>query len=92
MLIRKAVRIGRMALNRIIPSLLCCRNLFYNKKHTDAEVLGRLVEYVRKNVHHLENYSSEHLLFQSGKIIWLPFKQDRGQQEIEKSNEHGATH
>jgi len=51
------------------------RNLFYNKKETDAEVLARLVEYVRKNVQHLETYSREHLLFRGGKFTWLPFKE-----------------
>lgn len=67
--------------------LLFFRNFFYNKKRTDAEVLGRMVEYVRKNVHHLETYSRDHLLFQSGKFTWLPFNEEREDQEEEEKEQ-----
>ena len=60
------------------------RNFFHNKKQTDAEVLARMVEYVRKNVQHLETYSRDHLLFQSGKFTWLPFNEEHGDREEEK--------
>ena len=62
----------------------CFRNFFHNKKQTDAEVLARMVEYVRKNVQHLETYSRDHLLFQSGKFTWLPFNEIHEDQEEEK--------
>ncbi|KAL9962713.1 hypothetical protein ACROYT_G031846 [Oculina patagonica] len=51
------------------------RNLFYNKERTDAEQLARLVEYVRKNVQHLDSVSSEQILC-DGNITWLPFKEE----------------
>lgn len=51
------------------------RNLFYNKERTDAEQLARLVEYVRKNVQHLDNISSEQILC-DGNITWLPFREE----------------
>lgn len=51
------------------------RNLFYNKERTDAEQLARLVEYVRKNVQHLDNISSEQILC-NGNITWLPFREE----------------
>lgn len=54
---------------------LVCRNLFYNKERTDAEQLARLVEYVRKNVQHLDNISSEQILC-DGNITWLPFREE----------------
>lgn len=54
---------------------LSCRNLFYNKERTDAEQLARLVEYVRKNVQHLDNISSEQILC-DGNITWLPFREE----------------
>ena len=54
---------------------LVCRNLFYNKERTDAEQLARLVEYVRKNVQHLDNISSEQIL-SDGNITWLPFREE----------------
>lgn len=60
------------------------RNFFHNKKQTDAEVLARMVEYIRKNVQHLETYSRDHLLFQSGKFTWLPFNEIHEDQEEEK--------
>ncbi|KAJ7351006.1 Ubiquinol-cytochrome-c reductase complex assembly factor 1 [Desmophyllum pertusum] len=58
------------------------RNLFSNKKHTDAEQLGRLVEYVRKNVQYLESIPGEHLLH-DGSFKWLPLKE----QEMEEAEE-----
>ena len=60
--------------------------MFYNKKGTDAEALGRLVEYVRKNVQHLETYTTDHLLYNSGKLSWLPFKEE----EEETAKEEGV--
>ena len=48
--------------------------MFYNKKSTDAEALGRLVEYVRKNVQHLETLSADDLLYGDANFSWLPFQ------------------
>lgn len=61
--------------------------MFYNKKDTDAEALGRLVEYVRKNVQHLETYTTDHLLYTSGTLSWLPFKEEEEptkEEEVDK--------
>lgn len=77
--------VGRLEKSRVqeicIPLLIVVftslpgRNLFYNKERTDAEQLARLVEYVRKNVQHLDNISSEQILC-NGNITWLPFREE----------------
>lgn len=61
------------------------RNLFHNKTRTDAEQLGRLVEYVRKNIQHLDSLPREHVL-QDGRITWLPLNE---QAEEEKKESGG---
>ena len=49
--------------------------MFHNKERTDAEQLARLVEYVRKNVQHLDSLTSEQIL-SNGHITWLPFYEE----------------
>lgn len=57
------------------------RNMFYNKKRTDAEALGRLVEYVRKNIQHLETLPADDLLYGNANFSWLPFKEEENKEE-----------
>ncbi|XP_068706087.1 ubiquinol-cytochrome-c reductase complex assembly factor 1-like [Montipora foliosa] len=57
------------------------RNMFYNKKRTDAEALGRLVEYVRKNIQHLETLPADDLLYGNANFSWLPFKDEENKEE-----------
>lgn len=60
--------------------------MFYNKKSTDAEALGRLVEYVRKNVQHLETLSADHLLYGEANFSWLPFKEEQKEKDSEMTD------
>lgn len=62
------------------------RNMFYNKKSTDAEALGRLVEYVRKNVQHLESLSADDLLYGDANFSWLPFKEEQKETDAEMTD------
>ena len=57
--------------------------MFYNKKSTDAEALGQLVEYVRKNVQHLETLSANDLLYGDANFSWLPFKEEQKETDAE---------
>jgi cytochrome b pre-mRNA-processing protein 3 len=63
---------GLLSHDRVLAASIW-RNMFHNKKNTDASNLARFVEYVRKQVLHLENIDSEKLLT-TGEIEWLPFK------------------
>ncbi|XP_065652462.1 ubiquinol-cytochrome-c reductase complex assembly factor 1 isoform X3 [Hydra vulgaris] len=47
------------------------RNLFAEKSKSDPENIALLVEYIRKQIHHLESLDSEALL-NNGEINWLP--------------------
>jgi len=53
--------------------------MVYDKRNTDARELANLVEYVRRQVQHLDNVDSEELLT-TGQVPWLPFRKDKGQQ------------
>lgn len=64
---------GLLCDDRVLATVLW-RNLFQNKNRTDAEQLGRLVEYVRKNIQHLDSLPTEHVL-QDGRITWLPLNE-----------------
>jgi len=66
---------GLLGHDRVLASALW-RNLFYNKANTDAEDLALLVEYVRKQIQHLENQSSEDMIM-TGKVDWLPLHQKK---------------
>eukprot|EP00111_Clytia_hemisphaerica_P024825 TCONS_00073200-protein len=61
---------GLLGHDRVLASALW-RNLFYNKANTDAEKLALMVEYVRKQIQHLEMQSSEDLVM-TGRVDWLP--------------------
>lgn len=60
--------------NNYLSLCLIIRNLCQNKNRTDAEQLGRLVEYVRKNIQHLDSLPTEYVL-QDGRITWLPLNE-----------------
>lgn len=64
---------GLLGHDRVLASALW-RNLFYNKAGTDAEDLALIVEYVRKQIQHLETQSSDEMVM-TGKIDWLPLHQ-----------------
>ncbi|XP_028404687.1 ubiquinol-cytochrome-c reductase complex assembly factor 1-like [Dendronephthya gigantea] len=63
---------GLLSHDRVLAASIW-RNMFHNKKNTDASNLANFVEYVRKQVLHLESIDSEKL-FITGEIEWLPFE------------------
>ena len=65
---------GLLSHDRVLAASIW-RNLFHNKKNTDASNLASFVEYVRKQVVHLESIDTEELLA-TGEIEWLPFESD----------------
>ena len=71
---------------QVLPALLCgslmtwcCsflyRNLIRHKDETDPAQLAMVVEYMRKQVQHMDQLDSEHLTT-TGKIKLLPFSYD----------------
>lgn len=75
---------GLLCDDRVLATVLW-RNLFQNKNRTDAEQLGRLVEYIRKNIQHLDSLPTEHVL-QDGRITWLPLNEQLDE-ENKKDND-----
>ncbi len=63
---------GLLSHDRVLAASVW-RNMFHNKKNTDASNLASFVEYIRKQVLHLESIDSERL-FTTGEIEWLPFE------------------
>ena len=63
---------GLLSHDRVLAASIW-RNMFQNKKSTDALNLASFVEYIRKQVLHLDGIDSEKL-FTTGKIEWLPFE------------------
>ena len=59
--------------------------MFHDKKNTDAIKLAEMVEYVRRQVRHLDTQDSKQLLT-TGVVDWLPFKK----REVEKISLHEA--
>ena len=76
--------------NNYLSLCLIIRNLFQNKNRTDAEQLGRLVEYVRKNIQHLDSLPTEHVL-QDGRITWLPLNEQFEEGDKEDNDWFGLT-
>ena len=76
--------------NNYLSLCLIIRNLFQNKNRTDAEQLGRLVEYVRKNIQHLDSLPAEHVL-QDGRITWLPLNEQFEEGDKEDNDWFGLT-
>ena len=58
-------------INGIFPFLF--RNMFHDKKNTDAIKLAQMVEYVRRQMQHLDSLNSKQLLT-TGMVEWLPFQ------------------
>ena len=63
---------GLLSHDRVLAASIW-RNMFHNKKNTDASNLANFVEYVRKQILHIENIDSETVLT-TGQIDWLPFE------------------
>ncbi|XP_031556466.1 ubiquinol-cytochrome-c reductase complex assembly factor 1-like [Actinia tenebrosa] len=63
---------GLLSHDRVLAAALW-RNMFYDKRQTDASQLANLVKYVRRQVQHLDNLDPEELLT-TGKVPWLPFR------------------
>lgn len=80
---------GLLCDDRVLATVLW-RNLFQNKNRTDAEQLGRLVEYVRKNIQHLDSLPTEHVL-QDGRITWLPLNEQFEEGDKEDNDWFGLT-
>ena len=76
--------------NNYLSLCLIIRNLFQNKNRTDAEQLGRLVEYVRKNIQNLDSLPTEHVL-QDGRITWLPLNEQFEEGDKEDNDWFGLT-
>ena len=64
---------GLLSHDRVLAASLW-RNMFHDKKNTDAENLAKFVDYVRRQIVHLENINSE-VLLTTGQIEWLPFEE-----------------
>ena len=60
-----------ISLSKLIVFL--CRNLIGDKAATDPAQLARIVEYVRRQVQHMDHLESEQLLTK-GNITLLPLK------------------
>ena len=62
--------------HNIILSLKNCplsvRNLIVDKAQTDPIQLARMVEYIRKQVHHMDSIESQQIL-NIGSVTLLPF-------------------
>ena len=55
------------------PPLFLCRNLIGDKTATDPSQLARVVEYMRRQVQHMDHLDSEQLMTK-GNITLLPLK------------------
>lgn len=64
---------GLLSHDRVLAASLW-RNMFLDKKNTDASNLANFVDYVRRQILHLDNIETEKLLT-TGYIEWLPFKE-----------------
>lgn len=64
---------GLLSHDRVLAASLW-RNMFHDKKNTDASNLASFVDYVRRQILHFENIDSEKLLT-TGYIEWLPFQE-----------------
>jgi cytochrome b pre-mRNA-processing protein 3 len=63
---------GLLSHDRVLAASIW-RNMFHNKKSTDASNLASFVEYIRKQVLYLDGINTEKL-FTTGEIEWLPFE------------------
>lgn len=75
---------GLLSHDRVLAAALW-RNMFHDKKNTDAVKLAEMVEYVRRQVRHLDTQDSKQLLT-TGVVNWLPFKKS----EAKKMSQHEA--
>lgn len=64
---------GLLSHDRVLAASLW-RNMFHDKKNTDASNLASFVDYVRRQIFYLESIDSEKLLT-TGHIEWLPFEE-----------------
>lgn len=74
---------GLLSHDRVLAAALW-RNMFHDKQHTDAIKLAEMVDYVRRQVCHLDRLDSKQLL-ETGEICWLPLKK----KEVKKPSFHG---
>lgn len=61
---------GLLSHDRVLAAALW-RNMFHDKQNTDAIKLAEMVDYVRRQVRHLDRLDSKQFL-ETGEVKWLP--------------------